>query len=325
MAKFKVALVHTIFPKLDIEHEEVEKAGGELVVARDQTEEEMIKAVKDADAVVTTYAEVTENIINAAGKCRIIVRMGIGVNNIDIQAATKRGIYVANVPDYCFDEVSDHTLALALALSRKIVVFNRKVRNNEWNFEGATPILAMREQTFGLVGFGNIPKVVANKVKVFGFNVLAYDPYVKLETAEEMGVKLVDLETLLKESDFVSLHAPLTAETEHIINERTLKLMKPTAFLINTARGPLVDEKALYRALKEKWIAGAGLDVLEQEPPAGDNPLLTLDNIIITPHAAFTSDKAEVELRRKAMQEAVRGALGDKPRNWVNRKAMESK
>jgi len=325
VSKFKIALVHTIFPKLDIEHEEVENAGGELVVAKDQTEEEMIKVVKDADAIVTTYAEVTENIINAAGKCKIIVRTGIGVNNIDIEAATKKGIYVANVPDYCFDEVSDHAVSLALALSRKIVMFDKKVKNNEWNFEGVKPILAMRGQNFGLVGFGNIPKVVAKKVKVFGFNVLAYDPYVKPEMAEEMEVKLVDLETLLKESDFVSLHAPLTPETKHLINEKTLKLMKPTAFLVNTARGPLVDEKAIYKALSEKWIAGAGLDVLENEPPAADNPLLTLDNIILTPHAAFTSEKAEIALRRKSMQEAVRGAMGEKPKNWVNRRAMESK
>lgn len=325
MSKFKVALVHTIFPKLDIEYEEIEKAGGELVVAKDQAKEEMIRVVQDADAIVTVYAEVTEKIIDAAKKCKIIVRTGIGTNNIDINAATKRGIYVANVPDYCFDEVSDHAIALALALSRKIVLLNQKVKRGEWNFEGAQPILAMRGQTFGLMGFGNIPKYVARKAKVFGFNVIAYDPYVKPEDAEALGVKLVDLETLLKESDFVSLHAPLTEETKHVINEKTLKLMKPTAFLINTARGPLVDEKAIYKALKEKWIAGAGLDVLEQEPPAADNPLFSLDNVILTPHAAFTSDKSEVALRVKTMQEAIRGALGEKPKNWVNRKAMESK
>jgi len=177
------------------------------------------------------------------------------VNNIDIGAATKRGICVANVPDYCFDEVSDHAVALALALSRNIVIFDKKVKNKEWNHEGVKPILAMRGQTFGLVGFGNIPREVARKVKVFGFNVIAYDPYVKPEVAEEMGVKLEDLETLFKESDFISLHAPLTPETKHMVNEETLKMMKPTAFLINTARGPLVDEKALYKALKEKWIA----------------------------------------------------------------------
>jgi D-3-phosphoglycerate dehydrogenase len=325
MGKFKVALVHTIFPNLDIEHEVVESAGGELVLAKGQTEEEMIEVAKDADAIVTVYAEVTEKVIDAAKKCKVIVRTGIGVNNIDIEAATKRGIPVANVPDYCFDEVSDHAIALALALSRQIVTFDRKVKNNEWDHEGIAQILAMRGKTFGLVGFGNIPRVVAEKVKVFGFNVLAYDPYVKPEATEEMGVKLVDLETLLRESDFVSLHAPLTDETKHLINEKTLRLMKPTAFLVNTARGPLVDEKALYKALKEKWIAGAGLDVLEQEPPAADNPLLTLDNVIITPHAAFISEKAVIALRTKAMQEAVRCALGEKPKHWVNRRAMESK
>jgi|Deesub1362A_J573_1020465.scaffolds.fasta_scaffold06938_1 D-3-phosphoglycerate dehydrogenase len=323
MSKFKVALIHTIFPKLDIEYEEVEKAEGELVVAKEQSEEHILELVKDADAIVTVYAEVTEKIINAAKKCKVIVRTGIGVNNIDIKAATKKGILVANVPDYCFDEVSDHAISLALALSRKLLLFDKKVKNNDWNHEGVKPILAMRGQNFGLVGFGNIPRVVAKKVKVFGFNVLAYDPYVKPELAEELSVKLVDLETLLKESDFVSLHAPLTDETRHMINERTLKLMKPTAFLINTARGPLVDEKALYKALKEKWIAGAGLDVLEQEPPSPNNPLLSLDNIILTPHAAFLSEKSVVTLRRKAMQEAIRGVLEGKVINCVNKEVLK--
>lgn len=325
MCKFKVALVHTIFPKLDIEYEEIEKAGGELVVAKDQTEEEIIRVVKDADAILTVYSEVTEKIIDAAKKCKIIVRTGIGTNNIDVDAATKRGIYVANVPDYCFDEVSDHTVTLALALSRKIVLLNQKVKRGEWNFEGAQPILAIRGQTFGLIGFGNISKFVAQKVKVFGLNVIAYDPYVKSEDVEGMGIKMVDFRTLLKESDFVSLHTPLTEETKYIINGEALKLMKPTAFLINTARGPLVDEKAIYKALKEKWIAGAGIDVLEQEPPVSDNPLFSLDNVIITPHAAFISDKSEVALRVKAIQEAIRGAMGEKPKNWVNKRAMKSK
>jgi len=325
MAKFKIALSDTIFPKLEIEYEEVKKAGGELVVAKEQTEEEIIKVVKDVDTIGVTYAEITEKIINTAKKCKIIVRTGIGVNNINIEAATERGIYVANVPDYCFDEVSDHAVALALALSRKIVMFDRKVKNKEWNHEGVKPILAMRGQTFGLIGFGNIPRLIAKKVKVFGFNVIAYDPYIKPEVAEEMGVKLVDIKTLLKESDFISLHTPLTPETKHLINDKTLKLMKPTAFLINTARGPLVDEEALNKALKDKWISGAALDVMEQEPPIDNNPLLTLDNIILTPHAAFVSEKSEIALRRKSIQEAIRGALGEKPINWVNKKAIQFK
>jgi len=316
MAKFKIALSDTIFPKLEIECEEVKKKGGELVVAKEQTEVEIIKVVKDVDAIVVTYAEITEKIINAAKKCKIIVRTGIGVNNINIEAATERGIYVANVPDYCFDEVSDHAIALAFALSRKIVMFDRKVKNKEWNHEGVKPILAMRGQTFGLIGFGNIPRLIAKKVKGFGFNVIAYDPYIKPEVAEEMGVKLVDIKTLLKESDFISLHTPLTPETKHLINEETLKLMKPTAFLINTARGHLVDEEALNKALKDKWIAGAALDVMEQEPPVDNNPLLALDNIILTPHAAFVSEKSIIVLRRKSMQEAIRR----KPCNLNNSK-----
>lgn len=325
MSKFKIAIVHTIFPDLEIERREVEDAGGELVIARSQSEEDMIEVVKDADAIVTTYAEVTKKIIDATEKCKIIVRTGIGVNNIDIPAATKKGIYVANVPDYCFDEVSDHTVSLAVILSRQILAFDKKVKNNDWNLEGVKPILAMRGQKFGLFGFGNIPREVARKVKVFGFEVLAYDPYIKPDIAKDLGVKLVNIETLFRESDFISLHAPLTEETKHIINEDTLKMMKSTAYLINTSRGPLVDEKALYTALKEEWIAGAGLDVMEQEPPSTDNPLLTLDSVIITPHTAFASDKSNVLLREKAIQEAIRGANGKQPNHWVNKKAMKSK
>lgn len=322
MSKFKIAIVHTIFPGLEIERRKVENAGGKLVIAKSQSEEDMIEVAKDADAVVTTYAEVTRRVIEATEKCKIIVRTGIGVNNIDIPAATEKGIYVANVPDYCFDEVSDHTVSLAIALSRQLNAFDRKVKNRDWNLEGVRPILAMRGQKFGLVGFGNIPKEVAKKVKVFGFKVLAYDPYIDPRVAEDLGVELVSMETLLRDSDFLSLHSPLTNETKHVINEDSLKKMKPTSYLINTSRGPLIDEKALYKALKEGWIAGAGLDVMEQEPPSDDNPLLTLDNIIITPHTAFASDKSNILLREKAIEEAIRGARGDQPRHWVNKNGM---
>lgn len=325
MSKFKIAVVHTIFPDLEIEHKEVVEAGGELSVAKSQSEEDMIEVSRDADAIITTYAEVTKNVIEATENCKVIVRTGIGVNNIDIDAATERNIYVANVPDYCIDEVSDHALTLALALSRQLFDFNKKVRSNNWSTDGARTLLAMRGQKFGLFGFGNIPRKIAKKAQAFGFEVIASDPYVKPDEAEELGVKLVDVETLLKESDFISLHTPLTDETKYTINEKTLAMMKPTAYLINTSRGPLVDENALYKALKEGLIAGAGLDVMEQEPPSADNPLLTLDNIIITPHVAFSSDKANILLREKAIQEAIRGAKGEKPIHWVNRRAMEAK
>lgn len=323
MAKFKIALAHTIFPVLDIEEEEVKKAGGEFVLAKGQSEDEIIEVAKDADAIVTVYAEITRKIIEAAKNCKIIVRTGIGFNNIDLQAASERGIYVANVPDYCFDEVSDHTFALALALARKVVIFDKKVKNNDWNHEGATPIFGFRGQTYGLLGFGNIPRTLATKLHAFGFNVIAYDPYADKKLAEEMNVKLVDLDTLFKESDIMSVHAPLTDETKHVVNEKTLKMMKPTAYVINTSRGPLVDEAALYKALTEKWIAGAAIDVMEQEPPAADHPLLGLDNIIITPHAAFYSEQSSISLRRKAFQEAIRVINGEMPKNCVNKKMLQ--
>lgn len=323
MAKFKIALTDTIFPTFDVEEEEVKKAGGEFQLSKGKSEDEIIEVAKDADAIVSVYAEVTRKVIEGAKNCKIIVRSGIGFNNIDLAAASERGIYVANVPDYCFDEVSDHTFALVLALERKVLIFDKKVKNSEWNHEGATPIFGLRGQTYGLLGFGNIPRTLAAKLLPFGFNIIAYDPYADKKLADDLHVRLVDLDTLFKESDVMSVHAPLTDETTHVVNERTLKMMKPTAYVINTARGPLIDEGALYKALKEKWIAGAGIDVMEQEPPTKENPLLSLDNIIITPHAAFYSEQSSITLRRKSFQEAIRGALGEKPKNWVNRKMMK--
>ncbi len=324
MANFKVAILHTLNEDISLEENLVKEAGGELIVNRGTGEDSMIAAGKDADALTTTYAEVGEKVLSACKNAKGIVRSGIGFNNIDIKAASKLGIYVANVPDYCWDEVSDHAIALAQALVRGIGRFDKRIRSGEWSVQKAPTMLAAKGRTFALMGFGNIPKHVAKKVQAFGYNVIAYDPFVSQEAADEYNVRMVDLETMFKEADVLSIHAPLMDATFHVVNEEHLKMMKKTAFVVNTSRGPLVDEKALYKALSEGWIAGAGLDVMEQEPPEKDNPLLTLENILITPHAAYSSDVAEIELRRKTILTAIEMAKGNAPKAWVNRREMEA-
>lgn len=325
MSAFKVLFTDTIHKDLEIEREIVEKAGGEFFFGADKSEEEFLELVEVADAIVTVYTDINEKILLKAKNCKGVVRTGIGFNNIDIVKAGELGMYACNVPDYCFDEVSDHTIITGLTLGRKILKFDNRVKAGNWSHDGMQPINAFRNQTFGLVGFGNIPKYVAKKVKAFGFNVIASDPYVKQEVADEYGVKLVTQDEVFAKSDYISLHAPLTEETKHTVNKDSIAKMKDGVIIINTSRGPLINEKDLYDALKSGKVAGAALDVMEVEPPDLSNPLLTLDNVIITPHAAFYTEESSIELRKKSFEEAVRIATGQIPKNIVNKKWLVSK
>lgn len=319
---FKVVMADTIFPDFSVENEVLKKIDGEVLISPSKNPEDIIVLAKDVDALVTVYAEITREIIESLEKCKIIVRCGIGFNNIDLEAASEKGIYVANVPDYCWDEVSDHAMALILALQRKVVLLNNEVKNGNWNLEKSVPILGLRGQVLGLVGFGNIPKTLAKKAQVFGFEIVASDPFVSQKMADEYNVKMVSLEELARISDVVSVHAPLMDSTYHMVNEDFLNSMKKSAFLINTARGALVDSNALYHALKDNKIAGAGLDVMEEEPATKDNPLLPFENLLITPHAAFYSEASSLNLRRLAFEEVVRVLEGNAPKNCVNRKML---
>lgn len=320
MSNFKVLFTDTIHNDLDIEKKVVEEAGGEFLFGGDKTEEEFFKLVEEADSIVTVYREIDEEILIKAKLCKGVVRTGIGFNNIDIVKAGELGKYVCNVPDYCFDEVSDHAIVSGLSIGRKLYEWDKRVKSGVWSHEGMQPIYAYQNQTFGLLGFGNIPRYVAKKVKAFGFNVIAYDPFVSQEIADEFGVSLVSLEDLLAQSDYLSLHAPLTEQTKHTVNKESISKMKDGVIIINTSRGPLINEKDLYEALISGKVAGAALDVMEIEPPDMSNPLLKLDNVIITPHAAFYSEKSAKELRKKSFEEAVRIAKGLEPKNIVNKK-----
>jgi len=318
MLRPKVVITDHVFSSLEIEHALLGAIGAEVVVAQTTSEAQLLDIVPDADALLVCYAPITRRVIERLGRCRIIARYGIGVDNVDVPAATARGIVVTNVPDYCVEEVSDHALALLLACARKVPYLDRRVRGGRWEARDAAPMHRLRGRVLGLVGFGKIPRCLAGKARALGLDLLAFDPYVGAEPMAEHGVRKVTLEDLASRADFVSVHAPLMAETRGLIGEAVLRAMKPTAYLINTSRGPLVSEAALLRALREGWIAGAALDVLETEPPAAIDALRAQDMLIVTPHVAFYSEESVAELQRKAAENVIRVLSGEAPRYPVN-------
>ncbi|MDA8219658.1 MAG: C-terminal binding protein [Dehalococcoidales bacterium] len=319
-AKYKVLITDYIWPSLDPERGVLEPIGAELVAATTGAEDELVGLAADADAIMTCFAKVTTKVVEAAKNCRIIARYGIGLDNIDVETATKRGIVVTNVPAYCLDEVSDHAMMLLLGLARKVTTYDRAVRAGNWDVNVAKPLRRLRGQALGIVGLGKIGTLLAGKARPFGLRVLAYDPYLDAEKARERGAALVDFPTLLAESDFISIHAPLgQAEgTSGMFSDAEFRAMKRTARLINTARGGIVDDKALYRALKEGVIAGAGIDVLPTEPPPADSPLFELDNLILTPHSAFYSEESLIDLETLPAEEVARVLTGRRPVSPVN-------
>lgn len=324
MKTYKVVIADNVFPSLDLERSKLDTIGAFLVESPSNHQEDIISVAKSADAILVGYAPITSEIINSLRKCKIIARYGIGVDNIDIKAANQKGIYITNVPDYCVDEVSNHTFALLLALARKIVILDCTVKKGVWSYNNHRPIYRLYGKVLGLIGFGKIARDLVKKVKHFGFDILVYDPYVSLEISKEYDVKFVSKKEILKESDFISLHLPLTPETKYMISKKELKKMKKTAYLINTSRGLLVDEKALCIALEEKWIAGAALDVLSNENEIDvTQPLLKFENIILTPHVAFYSEESIKDLRMKAVDEVIRALTGDTLHYCVNQKILK--
>ncbi|MBM4082526.1 MAG: HEPN domain-containing protein, partial [Planctomycetes bacterium] len=248
MPKFKVVITDLGYPTYKYEEEQLKPVGAELVLTNCRTEDEVAAAIRDADGVIVRLAPCTAKAINATTRCKVIARYGVGVDNVDLAAATAKGICVANVPDYCWDEVSEHALALIFSCARKTVRHDRLVRKGEWDIGSRDPIYRMAGKTLGLLGFGNIARSLARKAQGLRFRILAHDPFVKPEVAQELGATLVDMDTLLRESDYISVHAPNTPQTRHLVNEAALRKMKRTAILVNTSRGPLVDEAALARA-----------------------------------------------------------------------------
>jgi len=312
-----VAVSDSVFPNLDPARGVLARIGAELRLASEVTPEAILQVAAGADALLVTYAKITADMIQQMPRCRIISRFGIGVDNVDLAAATSAGIVVTKVPDYCIDEVSDHTLALLLALVRKVPSSSARTHAGRWEMKAVVPIHRLRGSVLGLVGFGRIPQLVAPKAKSFGMKVVAYDPFVAQGVFTSAGVEGVSFPDLLRASDYVSIHSPLLPETRGLFGADTFGQMKRGAYLVNTARGPIVDEAALAAALDAGQLAGAALDVMAQEPPP-PSPLFGRDNVIITPHTSFYSEESLVELQTKAAEEVASVLSGRAARNPVN-------
>jgi D-3-phosphoglycerate dehydrogenase / 2-oxoglutarate reductase len=306
---------------LSDEAEVIQKAGIELQDIRADNEDEIIAKTRDADVAFTVRAAFTRRIFENLPRLKAVVRCGIGYDNIDVDAATDNHVLVVNIPDFCFEEVSNHAIVLLMACAKKLVQMDHLLKTAGWGASRRImePMGSIWGQTLGIVGCGNIGRMTARKAQCFGLKVIGHDPYVDPNPAKESGIALKSLSEVMQESDYVSLHPCLNQETFHLIGEKELQMMKPEAYLINTARGSVVDEPALIRALQEKSIAGAGIDVFEKDPIDPDNPLLKMDNVIVTPHSAFYCDASFKRLRISVGQEAVRVARGRWPRNVVNK------
>jgi D-3-phosphoglycerate dehydrogenase len=312
------------YGEVDIERAIVEEAGFELIAAQCKTEDEVIEVAHDAAAVIAQYAAITARVIAELPDCRVIARYGTGVDIVDVAAATRHNILVTNVPnEWCENEVADHAMALLLAVARKVNVYDRATRDGIWQWQSGAPIHRLRGKVLGLLSFGAIARAIAARAAGFGVRITAHDPYLAAEEVAAAGAKGVTFDELVTESDYLVIQAPLTSQTHHLFDEVQLRRMKPTAILINTARGPIVDDRALHRALSEGWIAGAGLDDIEEEPAKvrdwrPHNPLFSLDNVVITPHAAYYSEEAVDTVRHFAAEEVVRVLTGLPPLSPVN-------
>jgi len=313
MSDFLVAVADSPFPSLEPVEKALRPLGARLSLSASSAAPDILAVARDADALLVCYAKLPGDLIRELTRCKIIGRTGLGVDNIDLAAARERKIIVTYVPDYCMDEVSDHAMALLLALARKVAYANSLVQGGRWEMAAVAPIHRLKDRTLGLVGFGNIPRALAPKAQAFGLRVLAHDPFVGRDVFASRRVEGVGLDELLATSDFVSVHAPLTPQTRGLIDASALAKMKPGAFIINTARGPLIDEKALIAALDSGRIGGAALDVLETEPPPKDSALIGRPNVVLTPHTAFYSVEALEELQIKCATDVARVLSGRAP------------
>ena len=314
--KFKVVITDCDHGSIEEEKKEFGRIAAELILAQIEEEEELIRVCRDADGLLNQYVLLTRNVLETLPKCKVISRYGVGVDSVDLKAATDLGIIVANVPDYCMDEVANQTIAMILTLIRKTAFFDRKVKSGEWDFHLGIPIYRTKGKTLGLIGCGKIGLEVAKRISAFGVKVMTFDPY--LEKAPE-GIELKDFDSVLKESNFISVHCPLNNSTRHLIGEKEFKKMEKKPLLINTSRGPIVDERALIQALGEGLLSGAGLDVLETEPPDSQNPLLRMENVVLSPHIGFYSEESISELKRRTAKNVADVLTGKWPDSVVNR------
>ena len=313
MTRPLIAVTDSVFRSLEPAMAALKRLDPEIRIAKSTSEADILAVARDADGVLVTYAKLPGELLRQLQRCKVIGRFGLGVDNIDVKAAAALNIVVTYVPDYCLQEVSDHAMALVLALARKVAFSNALVQQGRWEMPAVVPIRRLEGQVLGLVGLGNIPRRVAPKARAFGFKVIAHDPYVSAAIAQELGVELVSFERLLEISDFISVHAPLTPQTRGLFNADAFGRMKKGAHIVNTARGPLLDEAALVAALDAGHLGGAALDVVATEPLSKDSPLLGRSNVILTPHTAFYSVEALEELQTKCATDVAHVLSGEKP------------
>ncbi len=315
----KVVLVTDYtWPNTAVEEAVLKAANARLLIAQVGDEKELLSLVPQADAILTCFKKVSAAVVRAGEKLQVIGRYGIGVDNIAVDEATRLGIPVTNVPSYCLDEVAEHALALMLTCARNISHYDQAIRVHDWALNKQRPLFRIHGKTLGIIGFGKIGQMLAAKASGLGLKIIAHSPHVDLPVAEALHVDLVSLDELLSQSDFVSLHIPMKAETRRLMNVQRLRQMKPTAFLINTARGGLIDHEALLQALRDGWIAGAGLDVFESEPLDAQHLLFSQPNLIATPHVAFYSEESLAELQTKAAENVAAILIGRRPMALVN-------
>ena len=317
--RYRVLVTDFVWPSTQPEREVLARIGAEIIEAPDPSEDTLASLAADVDAIMTCFAQVTSHVVQSAKKCQVISRYGVGVDNIAVDTATDEGIVVTYLPDYCVDEVSDHVIALMMAWNRQIRFYDGVAKQGRWEgVRSPAPLVRLREQKMGIVGLGRIGNAVAVKAQALGLEVLAHDPYLPAGAAVPQVVRLVDLPTLLSQSDFVTLHTPLNDNTRDLIGAEEFAMMKSSAFIINCARGPIINESALYDALREGKIGGAGLDVMEQAAPPAGHPLFALDNLLVTPHVAFLSQQSVFELEVRTAQATVDVLTGKMPQFLVN-------
>lgn len=316
-----VYLVHAIhLPDLEEIAKEELRDLAIVKTAETETGRELGRVLDDAVAVIIDADTIiSPEVVAEMKKCRIVVTASVGFDHIDLDAASRRGIYVSNVPGYCAEEVADHTIGLLLAITRKMFILNKATRTGKWDdWEAAEPVYRLRGRTLGIIGLGRVGTAVALRAKALGLNVIVYDPYVPVGRDASLGVKGVDLDILIRDSDIISFHVPLTDETRHMIGTKEFEKMKPGVFIINTARGAVIDQRALATALQSRKVAGAGIDVFEKEPPDPDDPLLMMDTVIATPHTGFLSVESQRDRQTMAVDEVRRILRNEHPRSALN-------
>jgi D-3-phosphoglycerate dehydrogenase / 2-oxoglutarate reductase len=318
----KVVIVDHREEGFELEKKVLASEDVELVICQCGNENDLINSVRDAFIIIFTSSKFTTDVINRLTNCRMLIRYGIGLDNVDIKTASEKGIYVCNTPYYGTFAVAEHTFAMLLGLNRKLILLDRNVRENTWGIDTIVPVYSLRHKTLGIVGFGNIGRYVSRMAKSFDINVTVSDPYINEETLRNSDVTSVDFDELIRCSDHISVHAPLNTETRHMFNKKVFKKMKNTATIINTGRGGLINQEDLIFALQSGQIAGAGLDVFEDEPLSVDSELLKLYNVILSPHAAWYTEESIKDLHREVVEEVLKVLHGEVPLNIVNKKQL---